>query len=139
MSDLRASLWAAYETTLFTVATPFGKFEIRPGQISPLLDQLLDHLGARNWAYVTAHNPRSQRLSGDENAARHEELKRRVLDGGYPAFEGEGVGQDKTWTPEKSLLIVGIDATEAVALGKEFGQFAIVIGDRGRPAQLRNC
>jgi hypothetical protein len=51
----------------------------------------------------------------------------------HPAI---GVGDDGSWPAEQSLLVLGIDKAEAVALGRAFEQFAVVVGRRGGPARL---
>jgi len=51
-------------------------------------------------------------------------------------FEGEGVGIDSKWPPEKSFLVLGIPNEEASRLGRTFGQRAVVVGQRNRPAEM---
>jgi hypothetical protein len=58
---------------------------------------------------------------------------------GYTAFPGEGIGDDGQWPPERSLLILGIARDDARRLGREFGQLAIVHGEKGGPAMLLPC
>ena len=41
--------------------------------------------------------------------------------------------------PEESLLVWGIDRDSAADLGAEFGQFAVVFGEAGGPAELLPC
>jgi len=88
---------------------------------------------------VTAHNPRSALLSADENRARHQRLQIDVSARGYAAFPGEGIGDDRTWPPETSLLVLGMSRSEAVALGAAHGQRAVVWGALGEPAMLLRC
>ena len=40
------------------------------------------------------------------------------------------------WVPEDSYLILGIPRTDAISLGYDFGQNAIVVGRIGNPAEL---
>ena len=65
---------------------------------------------------------------------RHEELK--DLTKNYMTFEGHGVGQDPTWEPELSLFIIGISKDDALKIGKEFEQNAIVYGLINETPQL---
>jgi hypothetical protein len=95
--------------------------------------------GHRHWAYVTAHNPGSVRLTADENRARHTRLEADVSARGYEAFPGEGVGDDGAWPPEASLLILGMPRAEATALGDAHAQRAVVWGGVGESAQLLIC
>ncbi len=55
---------------------------------------------------------------------------------GYICFEGEGRGSDDKWKPELSLLILGISKENAIKLGKEFEQNAIVYGAKGELPEL---
>lgn len=112
---------------------------MRIGEAHPELDGLLVAQGHTSWAYVTAHNPRSVPVPADENRARHGRLEADVLARGYATFPGEGVGDDGTWPPETSLLILGISPSEAVALGFAHGQRAVVWGALGEPALLLFC
>jgi hypothetical protein len=133
------ALFAAYRNTSFFATTPSGRLCLRVGDISRELDGLLVARGARTWAYVTAFNPGSIPLSSAENELRHERLVREMERCGYTAFAGEGVGDDGQWPPERSLLILGIARDEAIRLGHEFGQRAVVYGEHGRPATLLLC
>jgi hypothetical protein len=91
------------------------------------------------WAYVTASNPGSRRLSDEDNSARQRELEGDVARLGLSAYPGEGVADDGRWAPEPSLLIVGIARGDAVRLGMRYGQAAIVCGELGRAAELVLC
>ena len=95
--------------------------------------------GLRHWAFVTAHNPGSVRLTAEENRTRHTRLEGDVSARGYEAFPGEGVGDDGQWPPEASLLILGMPRAEATALGQAHAQRAVVWGGVGEPALLLIC
>jgi len=41
--------------------------------------------------------------------------------------------------PEESLTILGISRAKAQALGRRYGQLAIVFGERGTPPELVSC
>ena len=72
-----------------------------------------------------------------ENTERDIALKRRVHD--LMSFPVLGLGNVGDWTPELSLLVLGISRGKAVALGREFGQAAIVVGKRGERGELVWC
>jgi hypothetical protein len=55
---------------------------------------------------------------------------------GYACFEGEGRDPQGRWTPERSALVVGIPRQDAEAVGRAFGQNAIVFVERGRAPEL---
>ena len=54
-------------------------------------------------------------------------------------FEGQGVPDAADWEPEISLLVLGIGREQAVAIGRDFGQLAIVCGRPGGVAELVAC
>ena len=122
----------AYRQTRYVVFN--SAIEIKIEQPSPELDLLLENHQCTEWAFITAENPFSKQLTSEENVKRHQQLLEKVKD--YIHFEGEGIGEDPSWKPEKSLLILGISAADAVSLGKHFEQNAIVLGKKNEPAKL---
>jgi len=126
----RAELEAAYLGTDYRVEDfPAGPFTVRVGEASA-------ELAGLDWAFVTACNPRSLLLSDEENTRRMADLETTVRQAGWRYYRGHGVGKDRRWPPEPSLLIVDIEESEAVGLARHFGQNAIVAGRPGEPARL---
>jgi Protein of unknown function (DUF3293) len=126
----RDNLEAAYLATDYRVEDfPTGPFTIRIGQPIAALAGL-------DWAFVTASNPRSVLLSDEENSRRMADLEKAVQHSGWRFYHGQGVGADRRWPPEPSLLIVHIKESDAVELARHFGQNAIVAGRPGEPARL---
>lgn len=107
-------------------------FILRIGQPSPALDRLLEASGASGAAFLTAANPRSVPRPAQENRAALEKLEKSLK---YPFRRGEGRARDATWR-EPSLLVIGIPRAEACALGRQYGQNAIVYADKGRVPEL---
>lgn len=140
---LRASremaCWRAYEKTRFCVDDGARRVCFRNGSRSPRLQALLRRHEAVRWAFLTAWNPASVELSRAENDARQDDLKRDLVSAGYRYLPGEGVGDDPEWQPEETLLVLGISRGKAVALGRDFGQLAVVVGRRDGPARLVPC
>ena len=132
-------LMSAYRQTSFFADTPRGRFCLRVGSRHADLDAWLVADGVRCWAYVTACNPGSVPLSDTDNRRRQEDLERVVVDMGHRFCRGEGIGDDRRWPPEQSLLMLGIARAETIALGRRFGQHAIVYGEVGGEAQLLRC
>lgn len=126
------NLKEAYESTKFMVVDLPVVIEVNKKCIE--LDELLKQHNATEWAFITAWNPFSKALPDEENSRRHRELIQLVKE--YPNWEGEGVGTDPVWQPEKSLLILGIPKKEAIAIGIQFEQNAIVYGRINEPAEL---
>ena len=125
-------LIAAYKNTRYHVFNTGITICIDENNI--LLDALLSKQDAKSWAYITAYNPFSQTLTDEANDARHRLLLQSVA--AFSSFEGEGKGADESWPPEKSLLILGISKEQAIAIGNEYEQNAIVYGEAGQTAQL---
>ncbi|HXJ08789.1 MAG TPA: DUF3293 domain-containing protein, partial [Burkholderiales bacterium] len=99
------------------------------------LDRLLESHGARSAAFLTASNPGSEPRSEAENQAANRKLleSQRLLS--RTCLEGEGRAPDRGWA-ERSFLVLGIALAEAEALGRSFGQNAIVFCEKGRAPEL---
>ena len=125
-------LIAAYKNTRYHVFNTGITICIDENNV--LLDALLSKQDAKSWAYITAYNPFSQTFTDEANDARHRLLLQSVA--AFSSFEGEGKGADESWPPEKSLLILGITKVQAIAIGNEYEQNAIVYGEAGQAAKL---
>ncbi|MEJ7709021.1 MAG: DUF3293 domain-containing protein [Pyrinomonadaceae bacterium] len=127
----------AYRRTTYVVEVS-GKKEIhlRIGERSAALDNLLSDRRMSHWAFVSAFNPRSNRLSDAENAERHQQLVRRVRELGCAMLPGRGVGDNPAWPAEASLLIFQLAPEDARRLAREFEQNAFVVGRKNDPAEL---
>ncbi len=132
--DAGRDLESAYRATAYVAETPDGPLVLRVGEASAALDLVLEARGVVSWAFVTAHNPGSVPTPAAHNEARHGELCAAVAEAGYFFFEGAGTGEG--WPPEASLLVLGMEEAVAAALGRRFGQTAIVVGERGGAARL---
>jgi len=131
--------WREYEQSNYCVDQERGRpvcFKV--GATSARLDALLARLGARRWAFITAWNPASVSLTRDENDRRQATLIALLSAHGYRAVNGRGMANDGAWS-EESLLVLDITTRMARRLGRQFGQFAIVIGSRGATARLISC
>lgn len=124
-------LFEQYRGSRYEVFTADGVIVLRHGECSPALDALI--APAREWAFITAWNPGSRRLAPEENARRQRELLGAVR---QPSWKGEGKGDG--WS-EESVLIAGIARADALALGRRFGQLAILAGRAGEAAEVVAC
>ncbi|MGH7389680.1 MAG: DUF3293 domain-containing protein [Candidatus Rokuibacteriota bacterium] len=136
---MEEALLEAYRRTGFVANTPKGRLRLRVGRRCGELDDLLAGHGVTTWTYVTAFNPRSMPLPAEENWARQRELERSVAELGLVSYPGEGIADDGRWPPEPSLLVLGIGRNDAVRLGQQFGQLAVVYGELGQEAELVVC
>src|SRR3954470_17485472 len=92
------SLEAAYLATDYWVDDALnGPFAIRIGEPCVELAELLRHEVECSWAFVTACNPDSTRLSDEANVSRMVDLEAIVRKGGWRYFHGRGVGRDGNW------------------------------------------
>ena len=124
----------AYENADYVVfAEP--QFVLKIGEPSGRLDALLEHEGATTAAFLTAANPRSKPQSAAQNASALSALDQLVAASGYPWRAGEGREPDGSWS-EPSRLVIGIYRENAEALGRLFGQNAIVFIEKGGPPAL---
>ena len=131
--------WRAYERTKFCVEEDSRRFCFKAGAKNESLDALLDRHGEERWAFITAWNPGSVELRRAENDSRQRALVSVVEAAGLAWIPGQGVGEDPLWTPEGSLLVLGVSRAAAVKTGRRFGQLAVVVGRRGGPALLVPC
>lgn len=109
---------------------------LRVDAVCPVLDCWLDTVGVRCWAYLTAANPRSVRLSDADNAVRTAALRDRLQPLGPALLTGRSLADDGRWPAEASFLVGGLDREAAIQLAEAFGQNACLTGCRGEPVGL---
>ena len=127
-------LMRAYEDAdYFVFAEP--EFVLKIGEPSARLDDLLESENSNTAAFITAANPRSERKSPAENAQALALLDQVIAAAGYPWRAGEGREPDGSWR-EPSRLVLGIYRENAAALGRLFGQNAIVFIEKGKAPEL---
>ena len=130
MSTTTRATWdAAFRRTTYRASAPDEIINIRIGE-SP------QGILAESWAFVTAFNPLPHQLTDAQNQTRHQELVGFLTEVGLPFYPGEGIGEDETWPPETSVLILGISREDALALAVRFGQVAFVYGEPSSPSEL---
>lgn len=131
---MNRQLLQAYQQTTYRVLAP--EFDIRIGELHPNLDQFLRKSGYKTWAFITAWNPKSQELSTSENRARNSSLLSRLKSHQLSTYKALGIPDEGDWTPEESFFIPDISRQQAMELGLQHGQNAIVFGDIGKDAEL---
>ena len=126
----RAKLEDAYRRTTYAAGL---SIKLRVGEPHPFLDGMLEFRGLDAYAHLTAWNPQGKKLSDAENEERQATLLARLK--GRHVVQGVATADDGSWR-EASALVLGIPRDEAVALGREFGQLAILAGRRGGVPEL---
>lgn len=134
----RATLEAAYRSTIFRVRIDGGEHDIRVSQALPtaVAAVLSGQSTTKSGAFLTANNPGSRRLSQAENDRRNRQLAERLKRRQVEFHEGEGIDGEGKWPAEKSCLIAGIGRDEALRLAAEFGQYCFVYLEVGKGAEL---
>lgn len=118
MSD--PELLAAYRNTVWSVDAPGGRVTVRPGTAAPP--------ALRPSAIVTAYNPASQLQSPEQNRRADRVLLARIRALGlvHRPTLAHGTGDDPTAWDEPGWCLAGDTRAAAIALGRDFGQNAIV-------------
>lgn len=132
---LSADLLAAYRDADYVVFGP-PDLVLRIGEPSPRLDALLEAAGATTAAYLSAANPHGKPRPAAENAAAAAVLDNLLEAAGYPRHPGEGRDPQGRSPPEPSVLAIGIYRENAEALGRLFGQNAIVFVEKHAAPEL---
>ncbi len=133
------ALLRAYLATDYSVETR-PRIIIHVGVRSDALDAQLRLAGVTTWAYVAAVNPGSVLLRPHENEMRRAALIQRVAAEGYVFVDGQATSRDpQSFEPEPSLWVLGISEGDASALGREFGQYAVLVGQIGEAPRLVAC
>lgn len=124
--DPQAALQQAYLDTHYIVdAEP--PFILVIGETNMALAALYVARGVDCCAYLTACNPRSQRLSAAANALRQQALTHDIQKTGLAMLEGRGQHPDGAWPAEPSILALGMTRDLACELGRKYEQNAVVL------------
>lgn len=132
---LSQDLIEAYLQTDFVVFGP-PVVVFRIGRRCGALDDMMEAHGVDVSAFITAHNPYSEKTSPEANAAAQHRLLEQLRQAGVVWLEGEGRDPMGEWPPEPSVLALGLDADRAGALGSVFRQNAVVTCRRGHAPEL---
>jgi hypothetical protein len=136
---MNPELFGAYKNTTYRVYLPLSEIDIRIGVMNPLLQELLFRNNSESWAFITACNPYSVMQNEDVNTLLNTQLELYLLEKRYVFFKGMGVGDDDSWEPEASFMVLDIRKEDAVKLGRQFKQNAIVVGVIGNAPELVDC
>jgi hypothetical protein len=125
----------AYLQTAYVVRAPQGVHALRIGSLHAAFDAELEAAGVRCWAVLTAWNPGSRLRPAEENAAPQRALLQAISELGLVAWAAEGKADGGGWR-EESACVLDMEPAAAVALGRSFGQLAVVVGQRTGAAHL---
>ena len=143
-----SELFRAYQSTEYRILAD-EPFSMYVGKRCLEIKRLFEKSLVNSAVFITAFNPRSEKLSDEENVARLFQMEQEIKAMGYQLIEGIGIGQDSVpvWT-EQSLLVLGMSESEADSLSRRYEQNAYVfvasdciptlIADFGNGVQLRS-
>jgi hypothetical protein len=124
-SALPAPVIAAYRAAEYRVrAEP--AFVLRVDEPSPALAALHAAHAVGCSAFLTAWNPRGTPAPAAENTAAAARLEAALRERGLALVAGRGIDPAGEWGGEESVLALGLGRSEACAVGREFGQNAIL-------------
>lgn len=125
ISTVAEELREAYRSTNFNVLEP-KRFTLRIGEFSYGLAGLYHEHNVSSAAFLTAWNPFSAETAQNDNERAHKRLMERLAEMHTAVFSGIGEDASGQWPGEPSVLVLGTSLEEAVLLGNEFRQNAIV-------------
>lgn len=129
---LQTHLAAVYGATTYRVLLPGGAVDLRVEALAP------GELGLFPWMVITACNPGSIKLSEEENQRLQQALAARLSALGLPFVAAENLADAGDWPVEPGFWVSSplLDQQLALALGREFGQVAVLWGQAGEGSQL---
>ncbi len=125
-SAIPADLIASYRAADYRAGSGSAAVSLHIDQYSESLAQLLAASGWQCAVFITACNPGSQPQSLAANRAADVRLRAELSRHTDQIIEGTGSDPSGAWPPEPSLLALGVELDVAEALGRQFGQNAIV-------------
>jgi hypothetical protein len=128
-------LLEAYRDTRYLFVADGVEHDVRVDRRNPAAEAWLAGRRSTHAGFITADNPRSQRLSEAENAAARLRLAAAVRAHGFDALPHTGASLDGAWS-EHGLLVPGMPLDDLLELAESFGQNAVVWFAPGRPARL---
>jgi len=121
-SGMDKALQTIYQETLYLVDDD-PPLVLRVGERNDGLRILFVSFNVESAAFVTAWNPRSRKLTLDENYDRQTELLEAIEELRLNYFVGTGEHPSGDWY-EESFLILGITPEQAAELARQFDQNA---------------
>ncbi|HTP38070.1 MAG TPA: DUF3293 domain-containing protein [Steroidobacteraceae bacterium] len=135
-NGLSAELRLAYSDTDYRVDDNGCQFTLRVNERSVSLLECYATHRVQSAAYLTAWNPRSEPTPGEGNAAAQARLESEVKAAGWMFLRGQGVDPHGRWPAEPSILVLGMGAEQASALGRAYQQNALVFAGADAIARL---
>lgn len=134
--SVRPALAQAYASARYEIHFDHAAFTRRIGVVDQACDARLREAGCRrHWFIVTPCNPRSQHQDQAGNEVRLRTMAQQLREAGWSHVDSLASAEDGTW-PEAGFCIFDLAEHEACALGRQYGQHAIVGGVLGSTPAL---
>lgn len=130
-------LVAAYRRARYRILEPEVVLHIDVQ--SPALARLHRECGVVCSALITACNPFSQILAAADNAAHQATLCATLQGLGWGGRPAQGEDPQGRWPVEPMYWVAGLDCEAARALGRRFGQYAVVCAGVDAVPRLAAC
>jgi hypothetical protein len=129
-----ANLLRSYLSTVYEIPTAAGPIRVSLDGESAVDPASLPEILTRQFALLTAYNPRSMLLPRRVNEARHVVLRDLLILGCYRVEQCVGYEEepDGIWR-EPAWLVYGMDREEATNFGRVYRQNSIVYCRNARP------
>jgi hypothetical protein len=134
-TTIDSSLIASYQSANYIVRAP-QPFTLNIGVASQPLKSIYLKAHIKSAGFITAYNPHSHALTDQENVLRNAKLIAEIQQRSLKFIAGVGQCPESEWPGEESVLVLGISLEAAKALGKQYGQNAIVWCDADALPQL---
>ena len=128
----------AYLGTDYCVLAPGGRIVLHAFKRSTPLQRLHESQYVLGSAFLTAFNPYSESVDQERNRRYQDQLEADV-EQRWRYLSGEGVDPTGAWPAEPSILVLGIERGDALALGRKYRQNAILVADQEGNTELLAC
>lgn len=128
-------LWDAYSETFYVFRDEDRIGILRVNALpDATTEALLSREEERYGAFITAACPQHGPAAG--SAGDNGALRERLRADGYRFYAGAGIGMSPGHDPEASYFVPGLAEADAIALGRTFGQNAVLVVESGHPSRL---
>jgi hypothetical protein len=133
------ALLQAFRDAEYRVTLPTGgEVTLRIDEVNLTFDAALLGAGGRTFGLVTAFNPGAGERPETANREAQRALEEHLRRAGHAFWPAHNQAKDGSFR-EPSCCVLGLSADEAAALGRLFGQVAVVWGEVGQPPRLVGC
>jgi hypothetical protein len=127
-------LLRGYFSTMYELPSSQGPIRVSMDGENTVDPRTLPEMLSKQFALLTAYNPRSMLLPRRVNESRHMIMRDLLILGCYRVEPGVGSeGESEGIFREPCWLVHGMDRDEAIAFGRVFRQNTVMYAREGRP------